>query len=394
MRKLLQCVGIACLAMFVNCTTGHDGHSHDEHEEAEAHKEHEGHEGHDEHDDHKGIVVFTHKQAEAGGVETGEVTVSDLAGVIRCSGEVMSAQGDERTVSSPVAGIVSFAGPALTPGATVSAGQRLFNISAKGIVQNDPSAALKTSLANAQTALNRAKELYDKKMITKAEYDQAVADVNSARAELNNPGAYPVKSGTASSPINGYVVECPVRPGDYVEIGAPLATVSTNRRLQLRADVPQRYSNMLSQVVGANIILPFRPDEPLALSDLNSRIISYGKGSSGSSLYIPVTIEFDNPGGLTSGTAAEVYLLTGSGNAALTVPSSALTEEEGLYFVYVEEQPEHFRKQQVQIGQTNGIDVEILSGLKQGERIVTKGATLLKLAANSGKAPQGHTHNH
>lgn len=390
MCKLLQCIGIAFLVLSVSCTHGHDGHEHDEHEEAKAHKEHNDHEGHD---DHKGIVVFTKKQSEAGGVEIGEAEVKDFAGVIRCSGEIVSAQGEERTVSSPVAGIVSFAGATLTPGATVSSGQRLFNISAKGIVQNDPTAELKTALSNAQAVLKRAQDLYDKKMITKAEYDQAVSDVNSARAALNNPGVYPIKNGTASSPISGFVAECLVRPGDYVEIGTPLAIVSTNRKLQLRADVPQKHSHILSQISGANIVLPYRSDEPLSLAHLNSRIVSYGKGSSGS-LYIPVTLEFDNPGGLSSGTAVEVYLLTSSSNATLTIPGSALTEEEGIYFVYVEEQPEHFRKQQVEPGQNDGINVEILSGLKPGERLVTKGATLLKLAANSGKAPQGHTHNH
>lgn len=392
MRKLIYPFCIALVLLSWGCSGSHDKHGHSDGEEAEAHKEHDEHEA--EGHDHKGIVVFTHKQAEAGGVVVDEVKMSDFAGVIRCSGEVLAAQGDERTVSSPVAGVVSFAGAPLTPGAAVSAGQRLFNVSAKGIVQNDPSPEMKANLSNAQVALKRTKELFEQKMITKAEYDQAVADVNAARAALANPGAYPVRSGSASAPISGFVAECLVRPGDYVEIGSPLAVVSTNRRLQLRADVPQKYSRLLSRVAGANIVLPYNPDEPLSLAALNYRMVSYGKGSASGSLYIPVTMEFNNPGGMAAGSPAEVYLLTDTRNSALTVPRSALTEEEGLYFVYVEEQPEHFRKQQVQTGQSDGVNVEILSGLKQGERIVTKGATLLKLAANSGKAPQGHTHNH
>lgn len=78
----------------------------------------------------------------------------------------------------------------------------------------------------------------------------------------------------------------------------------------------------------------------------------------------------------------------------ISVPRTALTEEEGVYFVYIEVSPEHFRKQRVETGLSDGVSTEIVEGLKGGERIVVKGATLLKLAANSGKAPQGHTHNH
>ena len=374
------------------CGSGHDESG-----------EHDGHEDHEEHADehaqeehghsHEGIVLFSKHQAEAGGVQIGQVKAAEFNGVIRCSGEVLPAQGQERTVSAPVAGMVSFAGSPLSVGAAVGAGQTLFTISTRGIVQNDQGPELRAALKGAEANLARVKAQYEDKLVTKAEYDAAVAAVDAARAALTNPGAHAVRGGSASSPISGYVAECLVKPGDYVEVGAPLARIATNQRLQLRAEVPQRYSNLLSNIVGANIVLPFRPDDPISLSALNFRLVSYGKGSSGA-LYIPVTIEFNNPGGMAAGSPAEVYLLNGHTSPALIIPRSALTEEEGLYFVYVETQPEHYRKQQVEVGCNDGVNVEILSGLKEGEKIVVKGATLLKLAANSGKAPQGHTHNH
>lgn len=369
-------------AMWGAC--GHAGHEEEHaHEEAHEEKEH----------DHEGIIVFTDEQAKAGSVAVEAVGTQKMSGVISCSGQILSAQSDERTVTSPLAGVVSFAGKELTPGEAVSAGQRLFSISARDIVQSDPTASLRAELANAQANLARVKEQYENRLVTKAEYDQAVAMVNSARAALANPGAAPVKAASASSPISGYVTSTLVKPGDYVEIGAPLATVSTNRRLQLRADVPQSMAGSLSSVTSANIVLPGPGDTPLALADYNAKVISYGKGSA-DGIYVPVIIEFDNPGSLVAGSPVEAKLLTDTGAACLAVPRTAITEEEGIYFVYVQQSPEHYRKQQVSRGRDNGISVEITSGLKDGDLVVTKGATLLKLAANSGKAPEGHSHHH
>ena len=102
---------------------------------------------------------------------------------------------------------MAFADPALAAGSAVGSGQHLFNISARNIVQSDPTASLRADLANAQANLKRVKEQFDDRLVTKAEYDAALAAVNSARAALNNPGAAPRKSGSASSPIAGFVSE-------------------------------------------------------------------------------------------------------------------------------------------------------------------------------------------
>ena len=66
----------------------------------------------------------------------------------------------------------------------------------------------------------------------------------------------------------------------------------------------------------------------------------------------------------------------------------------GSYSVYVNVEPEHFEKRQVKTGVTDGRMIEIRSGLEEGERIVTKGAVLVKLAAAGGRldAHAGHVH--
>jgi multidrug efflux pump subunit AcrA (membrane-fusion protein) len=86
-------------------------------------------------------------------------------------------------------------------------------------------------------------------------------------------------------------------------------------------------------------------------------------------------------------------LLTGKKENAIVVPLAALTEEQGFYYVYVQTSGESFVKRQVVPGTNDGFRAEITNGLSVGERIVTKGAFQVKLAAMAGELPlHGHTH--
>lgn len=61
--------------------------------------------------------------------------------------------------------------------------------------------------------------------------------------------------------------------------------------------------------------------------------------------------------------------------------------------VFVQEEEEIFRKQEVRIGRSDGRRTEVLSGLNEGDRVVVSGAYNVKLATASSAIP-GHTHNH
>lgn len=108
---------------------------------------------------------------------------------------------------------------------------------------------------------------------------------------------------------------------------------------------------------------------------------------------MPVTFEFDNRGDVVPGSFVEVWLLGRERQGVISLPVSALTEEQGLTFVYLQLDAECYQKQEVRTGATDGDRVEILSGLKGGEKVVTQGAIHVKLASASNAIP-GHTHNH
>ena len=78
----------------------------------------------------------------------------------------------------------------------------------------------------------------------------------------------------------------------------------------------------------------------------------------------------------------------------VVVPNMSLIEEQGSYFVFVQLHPESFEKREVFAGITDGLHTEVLRGLKENERIVSRGTMLVKMAAASTELDphSGHVH--
>ena len=175
------------------------------------------------------------------------------------------------------------------------------------------------------------------------------------------------------SPINGYLKNLQVKEGDYVTVGQPLATISQNGRLVLRAEVSEKYYNYLPSIQSANFRTPY-DNVTYKLSDLCGRLLSYGKASDTNSFYVPVTFEFDNKGAIIPGSFVEIYLLTAPMQNVISVPVSALIEEQGVYSVFVRVHEEAYKKVPVTLGADNGSEVQILSGLNAGCLLYTSDA--------------------
>ena len=187
-------------------------------------------------------------------------------------------------------------------------------------------------------------------------------------------------------------MQCLVKNGDYVTAGQPLMSVTRNRRLYLVADVPGRYLQELAQVKTARFMSSYGGGL-YDLSSLNGRTVAYGRTTNAGSSYVPVTFEFDATAGLLPGMAVTAYLVTGTRSGVMSVPESALTEEEGTKYVYVRLDDECYEKREVRTGASDGARREILGGLKPGETVVTKGAIHVKLASASNAIP-AHSHSH
>ncbi|MBE5032499.1 efflux RND transporter periplasmic adaptor subunit [Gallalistipes aquisgranensis] len=374
-------------------------HVHSEHEG----EEHDGHdheaEGHDHEAElaaeaaHADEIVFPKAQAERAGLKVERVEPGVFCEVIRTSGQVLAAQGDEVSLSAPVSGIVSFAGPRLTEGAQVVHGARLFYISSRKIATGDINARTKAAYDKARADYERAKELLADRIVSQREYDQTKLAYEQALAEYEAIASIRSERGTVvAAPIPGFLTSLSVKEGDYVEMGAPLATVSKNRRLMLRAEVSQKYYDRLKSVRSANFKAPYE-ERVWSLKDMNGRLVSVGKASPSGSYLIPVTFEFDNRGGVVPGSFVEVWLTGAPQSGVISVPLSAVTEQQGVYYVYVRLDEEGYQRREVKLGPGDGERVRILSGLAPGEEVVTEGAVHVRMASASASIP-GHTHNH
>ncbi|MDR3235759.1 MAG: efflux RND transporter periplasmic adaptor subunit [Prevotellaceae bacterium] len=325
------------------------------------------------------------------------VVVQDVAAgtftqVIKTGGQLLSAQNDEVTVAATSSGIVSFSGATGAEGATVTAGQTLCTVSAKHIADGDPAVKTAAAYNAALKEYERAKELVKDRIISEREFEQAQLQYETAKAAYHAHAGNNTSGGIKiTSPLSGTVKQRWACTGEYVTVGQPLLRLAKNKRLQLKADVPAKYFNTLRHVADAHFKTP--SDEHLyTLRELNGRRLSVGAALNPSSGYVPVTFEFDNNGALLAGAYAEVYLLADTQHDVVSIPLTAVTEEQGLYFVYLQHDDGDYEKQEVALGSNDGVRVHILSGLAPGDRIVTQGVTQVRLAVNRSVIPDTHQH--
>ena len=210
-------------------------------------------------------------------------------------------------------------------------------------------------------------------------------DYNALSANITPQGV------KVPSPGEGFITTLAVKQGEYVSVGQTIAIISKNKKLQLRAEVPEKNFKYLKNITSANFKTSY-DDIVYKLSELNGKLISYGKTAAPGTSYIPVVFEFDNNGDIIPGAFTAVYLLSSDKVNIISLPLSALTEEQGLYYVYVQVDDEGYMKKEVKTGENNGDRVEIISGLNPGDRVVTSGVYQVKLAGASGAIPHGHEH--
>ena len=370
----------------------HSGHSHDTHEghshDAHVHSESEGAHNHGD-----GTIQFTEQQAQEAGLVTETVALGKFSNVIRTGGEILPAQGDEKTVVAVSSGVLSYAGKVL-PGVKVAQGAVLAVVSASSMAEGDPAVKAKAEFDAAEKDYLRQKELLKTESVSRKAFEEAEARYLKAKAEYAAFEGRVREGGVEiQSPIAGYIKSVLVSEGEYVAAGQPIAVVARNRRLQLQADVPEKYFTKVSSVKTANF-KPSYSETVYSLDDLDGRLVSVGATSASRSYYIPAIFEFNNVGDFVPGSFAEIYLVCSERDNVISVPESALTEEQGLYFVYLKLCKEDYKKQEVKVGGSDGIRREITAGLKVGDEVVTKGVFQVKLASVSGVVPEGHSHNH
>lgn len=203
----------------------------------------------------------------------------------------------------------------------------------------------------------------------------------------------PAASGAVHAPISGVITSVDIPSGAYADAGAVLMQISSGGDLTLRVDVPQSRYGMARRAVDANVILS--DGSAMSVSAMGGRRISGAEaGASAPNGFVSVYFSVPASEAVAPGATAEVYLLGEVADKGIAIPRSALSEQQGSYFVYEKIGDHAYRRLPVTIGGSDGINTIITSGLKGGEAIVTEAVTTVRLAENSGAIPEGHNHNH
>lgn len=316
--------------------------------------------------------------------------------IIKAGGEIMPSRGDEIIVTAKTGGIVIFNISKTNIGNAVNAGDLLFTIGGGGLSEDNIEAKfLKAKAKHDQAKANydRKSQLYEAKAISKTEFEKAKLTYELTKTEYNKLAAGYGKGGKRiTAPASGFIKNLFKTEGEYVRAGEPLATIAKNKKLTLKADVAQKHFEKLKHITTANFITA-NNNKAYSIEQFNGKLLSYGKSVSHKNPLIPVYFEIDNKGELLPGSFIEVFIKTKPLAPSLLIPLSALLEDYGNYSVYVQTQGESFEKREVEIGISDGRSIQILSGVAEGERVVTTGAYQIKMASMSDQMPaHGHVH--
>jgi multidrug efflux system membrane fusion protein len=172
--------------------------------------------------------------------------------------------------------------------------------------------------------------------------------------------------------VAGVINTRTVDTGQFVRAGTVLATIVDSSRLRLRFKVSEGES--LRANVGGNVT--FRVG-PLGPRDFTAQIYHVGRIADTTTRQVEVLAWVDNMGELKPGFFAEVTLAGEERKSALVVPEGAIQASEQGFVTYVVEGGKA-RMRPIQQGLRTGSGlVEILSGLKPGETVVTEGSDRL-----------------
>ncbi len=213
-------------------------------------------------------------------------------------------------------------------------------------------------------------------------------------AELAQTGK-PFYTTTVHAPVGGIVVRRNVVPQQYVQAGEPLLELADLSRVWVEADV---YEKDLARIaVGQEVAVTTRAYPGVAWSGTVAFIEPLVSGATRSNR---VRIELPNPDlRLKPGMYASVQFESAADRgSALMVPKTALVDRGLERFVWVETAPGRYAPRRVTTGGEAGGYVAILTGLREGERVVVHGGFLLdseaqlRQTAGGGAANDSHDH--
>lgn len=355
------------------------------------------------------LVSFLKEQQWTLDFATAIVEDRSLRSSLRVPAEVLPRSGGEAEVTSPFDGrLVASRLPIV--GERVTQGQVLTSLlpptsspsdaASLELTKNENSLALQLARKDRE----RAERLVNTGAVPAKRLDEArtveataearvraaesrLAQFEASRAAEANPQGS--KLFALRAPISGIIFRAGTAPGANVKSGAVLFQIIDVDRVYVAGVVPEADLPLVRNLSGAELEIP-GVDQPRSLSHL----ISVGRVVDPKSRTFSVIYEVDNADRrIAINQTLYMRLLTKTSAATPIVPESALIDDGGRPIVFVQLAGETFQRKPVRLGLRESGNVQVLEGVFPGERVVTKGAHLVRLSAMSSQVPaHGHAH--
>jgi cobalt-zinc-cadmium efflux system membrane fusion protein len=291
------------------------------------------------------------------------------------------------------------------PGDSVRRGQALVEIQSVelGRARADIlSARARAEVARAAVARKRelAGRVVPVREVQEAEADAraAEADLQAAVASLRALGVTGGDLGSQGgsdrmvlrSPIFGTVIERSVVAGQMTDPSKPLFRIGDLSRLWLTVHAYERDAVRVRTGASARVTFPALPGRTFT-----GTVTLVGRQVDVLSRTIPVRVEIENTAGvLRPGMSAAAWVRLGdAGSTVVAVPATSLQRLQDEWRVFIPRGEGAFEMRSVGRGRDLGGEIEIVSGLKPGERVVVDGAFLLKAEAEKARG-EGEHHDH
>ena len=334
---------------------------------------------------------------------------------VTATGLIRARKDGEALVGAPTAGhlLATDAFPRI--GTRVSAGQPLATLMPRVAGDQVDVASLELAVQRtrsqyefAEREHNRLEKLVAQRSASARDFNEAENQERVAKAELvaaterlaryqrtlGSEGAAESTGVKVRAPIAGTLAEILVASGSFVEEGDAMFHVVDTERLWLEASVAEADLGRLPDPKGAWFQVEGFEQTFSIDPDKGGQVVAFGNMVDPMRRTVPLVFELPNPDGLLRvGMFAEVRVWAGESVDDLAVPASAIVDEAGQDVVYVMLGGESFERRVLRLGIRDGDYVQVLSGLEPGERIVTRGAYLVRLAGAS-PAAAGHGHAH
>lgn len=231
----------------------------------------------------------------------------------------------------------------------------------------------------------RAAEVQAQARVTGA--DARLSQFNAARsaaAGSTGEGLFVLRS-----PVGGAIAERTATTGANVTAGTVLFRVVDATQVQVAGQVSEADLPRARQVTAAELEVPGQPSRfPVG------RLVGLGRVLDTRTRSVPITFALDNRQlELAVGQIVFLHLLTEETGPRPVIPASAVVDDGGRPIVFVQREGEKFDRRAVTLGARAGDVIQVVDGLEAGERVVTKGAFLVRLASLSTQVPShGHVH--